>query len=98
MPYHKHYVIRSLPLVRSKGCSPRTNDPTRQPAVTDRQQKKEGKKSGTLVVQAQVLSGMFYGVVANRRQPDLYKIGGRGVTLRAGVVLAEEVARAFFFL
>ena len=31
------YVIRSFPLVRSKGCSPRTNDLTRQPTVTDRQ-------------------------------------------------------------
>ena len=40
VPYHKHYVIRSFPLVRGEGCSPRTNDLIRQPAVTPPPQNK----------------------------------------------------------
>ena len=35
MPYLERYVIRSFPLVRSKGSPPRTNDLTRLPVVTD---------------------------------------------------------------
>ena len=42
VPCHKHYVLRYFPLVRrKKGCSPRTNYLTRQPAVTDRRKKKK---------------------------------------------------------
>ena len=77
VPYHEHYVIRLFPLVRSKGCSHRTNDLTRQPAVTDRQKKKKKRYPGL----AHVISGMFYSVVANRRQSNLYitiKGGERG--------------------
>ena len=69
-------MIRSCPLVRSKGCSPRTNDLTRQPAVTDRQKEKEQEKKRYPGCLAHVVSGMFFCVVAYRRQPNLYNRGG----------------------
>ena len=61
--------------MRSKGSPPRKNDLTRPPTVIDRQKNKNKKERypGGL---AHVVSGMFYSVVANRRQPYLYKIGG----------------------
>ena len=44
--YHEHYVIRSIPLVRSKCSLPRTNDLTRRLliAVGERQKTKTKKK------------------------------------------------------
>ena len=57
-----------IPLVRVKGSPPGTNDLTRPPAVTNRQEK---KKNGILVVYvARVVSGMCCGAAANRRQPS----------------------------
>ena len=76
MLYHKHYQVRDtiIPLVRSKGSLPHTNDLTRPPAVTDRQKEKEKKRyPGCL---AQVVNGMFYSVAVNRRQPNIDSGGG----------------------
>ena len=61
VPYHKHFVIRS----------PRTNDSTRPPAVADHRKK---KAVPWLYNVAQVVNGMVYSVVANRRQPNLYVV------------------------
>ena len=60
--------------MRRKGSLPRTKDLTRQPAVGNRQ-KKQKQYPGCL---AHVVSGMLDSVVANRRQPILYKIEGAG--------------------
>ena len=76
VPYLEHYLVRDMInfLVRIKASLPRINDLTRQPAVGDRQKNKNKKRyPGCL---AHVVSGMFYSAVANRRQPNLYKIGG----------------------
>ena len=75
--YHEHCVIRSFPLGRRKGSSPRTNDLTRPPAVTGRKKERRIKAVPWLSV-AQVVSGMVYSVVANRRQPSPKIIGGGG--------------------
>ena len=58
-------------LVLSKSSLPRTNRLTRRPAVGDRPKKK--RHAGFL---AHVVSGMYYSVDANRRQPNQYIIGG----------------------
>ena len=68
--------------MRSIGCSPRTLDLTRQPGATNLQNKKNKKRY--LGCLAYVVSGMFYSsVVANRRQPNLYRMGGGGAIFRA---------------
>ena len=59
-----------IPLVRGKGSQPRTNDVTRLPAATDRRTKNTKKAVPWLSPVARVVSGMFYSVVANRRQPS----------------------------
>ena len=66
LPWTLRCTIDSL--VRSKGYLPRTKDLTRQPVVGDPQQKKQKRYIGCL---AHVVSGMFYSVVAYRRQPNL---------------------------
>ena len=71
MPYHKHYVIRSFPL-----CGVKVLHPERMISL-DRQlwrppkqkTKKNGMYPGCL---AHVVSGMFYSVASNLRQPNLY--------------------------
>ena len=67
LPY-TWYTVRDtiIPLVRRKG-SPRTkNDLTRPPAVVT------AKKKRYPDCLAYVVRGVFYSVVANRRQPNLY--------------------------
>ena len=87
----EHYVIRSFPLARSKGSSPHTNDITRQPAADDRQREKKKKKyPGCL---AHVVSGMFYSVVATRRQPNLHKIGGGQMATGTAKMLRGDTCR-----
>ena len=76
-PYHKHYVIRSFPPERSEGSPPSTTDLTRPPAVTDRQTATK-KTVPWLSTVVQVVSGMFYSVVAHRRRPNLCVIVARG--------------------
>ena len=58
-----------IPLVRSRGSPPRTNDRTRSPVATTTENQNEKRMyPGCLV---HVLSGVFYSAVANRRQPNL---------------------------
>ena len=60
-------------LVRRKGSLPRANALTRRPAVDDRHPPPKKKRyPGCL---AHVVSGNFYTVVVNRRQPNLYIVG-----------------------
>ena len=54
--------------MRSKGCSPRTNDLTRQPAVTDRQNKTKKRYPGCL---AQVVSGGGEWLIYYRRAANM---------------------------
>ena len=61
-----------IPLVRSKTSPPRTNDVTGLPAVIDPPLETQTKNGMYLGGLAHVVSGMFYSVVANRGQPNLY--------------------------
>ena len=78
--------------MRNTGSSTRTNDLARPPAVGDRQKKNEKKRyPGCL---ARVVSGMFHGVVANRRQPNLYVLRRGGI----GDTTGETIGFDYFFL
>ena len=74
-------MIRSFSLVRSEGFSPRTNDLTQQPAVTDhrKQKKKKEKEKRHPGCLAHVRSERHvYSVAANRHQLNLYILWGGG--------------------
>ena len=67
LPY-THYVIRSSPLCGVKVLHPAQYDLTRQP-LTVTAKKKQGKKRRYRGCLAHEVIGVFYSIVANRRQP-----------------------------
>ena len=71
VPYDEHYVILSFPLCGGK-VHPAQTMYNSTASYGDRKKKK--KTVGTLGAGclAHVVSGTFYSVLANRRQPNLY--------------------------
>ena len=80
VPPYTHYQVRdtTTPLC-AKGSSRTKNYVTRPPGVVtaEKQQQQQQQQNSTLTVYvAHVVTGVFYSVVANRRQPNLYMEGG----------------------
>ena len=78
--------------VRSKGYLPRTKYLTRRQMWVTARNKTQKRHRGCL---AHVVSGMFYSVVANRCQSNLYIVGGgRGQKFVFGTPTTHRVKRA----
>ena len=88
LPY-TWYTLRDTitSLVRSLGSPPLTNHLTRQPAMATAKNKRHPGCPVHAVI------GVFYSVVANRRQPNLYSIPGIHMTGQRGVLLSLSCKR-----
>ena len=78
LPYTWYTLRYDHPPLCGVKVLPAQNDPTRPPAVMTAKKKKQKKRyPGCL---AHAVRGVFYSVVADRRQPNLYiyQVYGRG--------------------